>query len=369
MSKPVPGSSLRAQGREKKPKSAGMGVVPESRSRVTLRDVAKEARVSVMTVSNVINGRADRVSDTTWKTVVDAIARLNYRPDIRARGLRLAQDFVIGMIVVDPSPTFLTDSFTTYAVAGISNYMNERGYALSIQGVPGSRVADVPLLRSRQSDALCIMVSGDFESRREVYRQLAKANQPVVVLQEQVPDFLVDAMSVRQDDRGGGAMLARYLLSGGARTLLFLTEPNSWPALENREAGIRDAISEAGPDAHLSVHAVSSIGYDGIDAALADYLARHRLPDAVMCGNDRIALFVLTCLANRGVDVPERVKVTGFNAFDFERVTSPSLFTVQSPAYELGQIAAASVLQRLRQGHFAQRDVILSVRMESGMSA
>lgn len=323
----------------------------------------------MMTVSNVINGRTDRVSAATWKTVVAAIARLDYRPDIRARGLRLAHDFMVGMIVVDPSPTFLTDSYTTHAVAGISNYMNERGYALSIQGVPASGVAEVPLLRSRQSDALCVMVSGDFEIRREVYRQLAKASQPVIVLQEQVPDFLLDAMSIRQDDRGGGAMLARHLLSVGARTLLFLTEPSSWPALENRETGIRDAVAEAGPDARLSTLAVASIGYDGIDAALSNHIKRHGIPDAVMCGNDRIALFVLTWLANRRISVPDRVKVTGFNAFDFERFTSPSLFTVQSPAYELGQTVAASVLQRLQQGQFVQRDVILAVRMEPGMSA
>ena len=152
--------------------------------RATLREVAREAGVSVMTVSNVINGKHHLMSGETRQTVCSAIDKLGYRPHSGARSLRLSHDFSIGLLIVDPSPSFLTDAFTTHVVAGLSNYLNQRGYALLIQGIAPEAVTETPMLRHHRTDAICLMVSGDAPTRRAIYRILEAAmseqNSPAV---------------------------------------------------------------------------------------------------------------------------------------------------------------------------------------------
>src|SRR5690349_4508659 len=97
-----------------------------SRTNVTVNDVARRVGVSAMTISNVINGRLARVSEKTRKRVEAAIARLGYRPDLSGRSLRLSRRFLVELIIVDPSPTFVADAFTTAILAGLSNCLNSR---------------------------------------------------------------------------------------------------------------------------------------------------------------------------------------------------------------------------------------------------
>lgn len=341
-----------------------------SASRVTLKDVAIDANVSVMTVSNVINGKYHLVRPQTQDAVNEAIAHLNYRPHSRARSLRLAREFVVGLVIVDPSPRFLTDLFTTHVVAGLSNYINQRGYALSLQGISADHIDNVLMLKRLQTDALCVIVSGSRAERQEIYKRFEGAHQPVLVLQDQVPDFLPDAMSVRQDDFGGGALLALHVLSRGARKLLFVKEAHSWPALEYRQEGIAEVVRKYGKGATLAIAACRSVQENHVVPVLDGHVADEGLPNAILCGNDHVAALVLKWLGDKKVDAPREVRVTGFNAFDFSRHTaSLPLTTVRSPAYELGEAAGERILQRLDRGRFVQRDLILSVQLEVNKSA
>jgi LacI family transcriptional regulator len=222
-------------------------------------------------------------------------------------------------------------------------------------------------LRHHRTDAICLMVSGDTATRRAIYRILEAAHQPAVILQEEVPDFLGDAISVRQDDRGGGAMLARHVLAQGCRRIVYLKEAHSWPALENRERGVYAAVAEVnGTAVSLSCE---TAGIIDAQATFAAYVEEHGLPDAVLAGNDQIGIAVLKSLAEQRIAVPDQIRVTGFNAFDLWQFATPTLTTMRSPAYPFGETAAANLLQRLQVGHFLQRDVILAVALEPGGSA
>jgi LacI family transcriptional regulator len=205
--------------------------------------------------------------------------------------------------------------------------------------------------------------------RRAIYRTLEGARQPGVILEEEVPDFLGDAISVRQDDRGGGAMLARHVLAQGCRRIVYLKEAHPWPALENRERGVYAAVEELDGDASAVSLSCKTAGIVDTQAAFAAYVEKRGLPDAVLASNDQIGIAVLKWLVEGRIAVPSEIRVTGFNAFDFYKYASPVLTTVRSPAYALGETAAANLLQRLNAGHFLQRDVILAVALELGGSA
>ena len=134
--------------------------------RITLREVAAAAGVSAMTVSNVLLGRLGRVSADTRARIEREINRLGYRPHSAARGLRTAEWRSIGMLVADDAPTFLAGGFMTNLVAGLSNYLSARDYALLLQGVSVNAFSDALLIKDIRTDGICSFLSGTDSFRR-----------------------------------------------------------------------------------------------------------------------------------------------------------------------------------------------------------
>jgi DNA-binding LacI/PurR family transcriptional regulator len=334
----------------------------------TLREVAKLAGVSVMTVSNVINGHFGMMAAKTRGDVEAAVRKLNYRPHSSARALRSAKRLSVGLMIVDPSTTFIADAFTTHVMAGLGNHLSKRGYALVIQGVAPDRLEASTLLRWHQSDCLCVVPSGDRAARHQLYRRLSDLHQPILTIQDEIPDFLKDGAAVRQDDRGGAWQLTARLLAAGARRLAYLREAHAWPAADNREHGIRDAMTTE-PGARLDVIAAASSGFADTTAALARYVEISGAPDAVIGANDQMGIAAMRFLTENGYAIPDRVRVTGFNAFDFYHYAAPRLTTVRSAAYDIGEAAAVALLHRLTSGSFARRDTLLPVSLVEGQSA
>jgi LacI family transcriptional regulator len=336
--------------------------------KVTLKDVARRAGVSAMTISNVINNRSAKVSVRTRQRVEATIARLGYRPDPAGRSLRLSRQFLVEMIIVDPSPTFVADAFTTSILAGLSNCLNRRDYGLILRGTSFEHLSQSSALRSRQTDALCVMASGLPRQRLEIYQQLAKLDDPFVIFQDGVPAEIDDAASVMQDDAGGGALLANHLIARGCTRFVWVSQRHPWPAFEKREAAVKKALRSLGSRASLRSVEADSGDYTAVQQAVASHVARDGVPDAFLCGNDQIGIAVVNWLVDKGHRIPEDVRVTGFNAFDFWRYSRPVLTTIESPAYALGELGGTMLIERLRTGRFEKRETVLPVQLRLGAS-
>lgn len=336
--------------------------------RVTVRDVAQAAEVSPMTVSNVVNGRYHLMGVKTRERVEGEIKRLNYRPHFNGRNLRLSQRLSIGMIVVDESPTFLADPFITQVVAGLSNYLGERGYGLLLQGLAAEELEESIFVRNIGTDGLCALLSGSPSTRRRIVETLSALGQPLVVLQETVAPEVGNTCVVRQDDFLGGRLLATHLLAKQVKRFVMLEPGLEWPAIRERERGVRDAIGGASGEASLQVVACGKADFVDTQAALAREIEIGALPDAILAGNDQMGIAALKLLRERGVRVPEDVFVTGFNGFEFWQYTDPVLTTVLSPAYEIGARGGMEILRYLRDGAFPAPDVLLPVELQIGGS-
>jgi len=338
------------------------------KERATIKDVARAAEVSPMTVSNVLNGRMQFVSPATRKRVEREIERLNYRRSTNARNLRVAEQRSIGMVIVDESPTFLADFFTCQVVAGLANALNRADYTLSIYGVPSAALAQSMILRNYEVAGFCAMISGPAEERAVVARRLAELEQPLVLFQQTADLGDADVCALRQDDLGGGRLIGDHLLARRVERMLVVTPRQIWPAVESRIAGLRDSIAAAGGHATLTVLPANSESFADVQAALSNYLETNPLPDAVVGANDPIAIAAMLLLNDRAVRVPEDVRVVGFNGFDAHRYSRPHLTTVLSPAYELGEKAGEAMLQRLKSGHFSAAEITLPVVFEQGFT-
>jgi LacI family transcriptional regulator len=336
--------------------------------RVTLKDVAQKAKVSVMTVSNVINGKFYHVTAQTRDRVQEAIEDLGYKASLPGRSLRLSRRFAIGLIIIDPNPTFIADPYTTFLVAGLSNTLSRKGYGLLLQGTTLESLPEVLMLRHSLVDGICLFSSGTPEQLRLVHSQLSRHHEPLVIIQDGARTEMKDVLSIRQDDTGGAKLLAERLLKQGCRKLVFLVGAHRWPALDAREKGLRTVVRRA-QGASLTVVRAASEDVAAIETALARHVAERGLPDGIFAGNDQLAIVAQSWLGNQGCKVPDTVKVTGFNAFDFSRFARPRLTTIRSPAYALGELAATAQLERLESGAFRQKTIELPVELEEGESA
>lgn len=336
--------------------------------KVTIKEVARQAGVSPMTVSNVINGKFARVGEETREKVQSAIAKLGYRLGSAGRSLRLSRQFLIEMVIVDPSPTFVADPFTTSILAGLSNCLNRRDYGLTIRGTTYERLMQGDALGSRQTDGVCVIASGPRKQRNRIYRHLADQHDPVVIFQDEVPADVADALSLMQDDAGGGALLAQHLLERGCRRFAWVTEVSRWPAFERREAAVRKTLQSSRSRASLEAVTAQADGFEAVQAAIAQYVRAGGAPDAFLCGNDQIGIAVLDWLADNSYDIPRKVRVTGFNAFDFWRYSRLPLTTIESPAYALGETGGNLLIERLQAGKFPMREKILPVSLRLGGS-
>jgi LacI family transcriptional regulator len=336
------------------------------KARATLMEIAKAAGVSATTVSNVVNGRLQLMSEDTRRRVERIIQQENYRPNEEARSLRLSQRRTIGLMVVGDSPTFLADPMITNIVAGMSNYLGVNGYGLLITGITHAAVESAQMMRRDQTDGICLFPSGPIGERRRLFNLLRQLGQPVVVFQDHVPDDLPDAVAIRQDDRRAGRLVAERLFERGARRIAFVSPAESWSAMVEREAGVREVAKAK----RLSLDTVISAteGVADTKTAIERYSERAGLPDAVIGGNDQMAIAAMNWALDRNLRVPHDLKVAGFNGFAFSDLARPPLTTVLSPAYDIGLRGAELMVRRLKQGRFGGRDVVFDVELRASGS-
>jgi LacI family transcriptional regulator len=292
-----------------------------AKGRVTLADIAAAAGVSVTTASNVVNGRLEMMSDATRARVENALRVQKYRPDEGARSLRLAQKRLIGLIVIDDSPRFLTDAMNTNIIAGFSNYLSVNGIGLLLAGLKLAALEDTHLIRRDQTDALCVIPSGSIANRRRLYLRLKETRQPILIFQDRAPGFMADAAAVRQDDYKAGTLIAGRVIARGARRMALLTPSQHWPAMIEREAGIRSAIQRSDQRIRCEVVVCGSESIADTQQAIARYVDREGLPDAFIGGNDQMAIAALVWALDRHLSVPtcasqDSTASTSPNTFD-----------------------------------------------------
>lgn len=335
-------------------------------SRPTLSDVAHAAGVSVMTVSNYVRGKVLRAP--TRKRVEDAIQRLNYRPNLSARSLRLSREQSVGIVIADNDPKFLSDPFISRLVSGLSNYLSGLDYTLDVQGIAPERFADATILRKFGNAALCAILCGSRALRKQHVANLQKLGQPIVIFQEAFPSPAPNVAIVSQDDQSAGRQLAQHLHARRVQSVVFIRPATDWCAIEQREKGLRSELNGNRGCLEVQTLTAESEEFHDVQRVVGDYLAKHQPPGAFVAATDSMAAAVLKACELVGVRVPEQVRTAGFNGFDVWQYTTPALTTVVSPAYEMGREAGTLIIEMLKTGSFPRRRVVLPVRLQIGGS-
>jgi DNA-binding LacI/PurR family transcriptional regulator len=336
------------------------------RRRPTMRDVAERAGVSVQTVSNLVNERFHLMTDETRVRVQEAMVQLGYHRNVAARSLRSDRTDTLGFLLLDEGSRFLADPMTDLVIAGIGDVARDRGYGLLIQAArpDGPRPELLKPLLENRADGAFLFLSGERELRRWYAARLIELGFPFVLLE---PSDDPAVASVTPDDREGARRLTEHLIAGGHRRIAFVATSASWPMIEQRLLGYRDALAAAGLQT-VEVFRGEWTAASGADHARA-LMATPDPPTAIMCGNDLLAAGAVRGLRALGKRVPDDVAVTGFDDFDFAELIEPALTTVRVPGYELGRAAAELLVDMLEGTEPAERRVVLPVETRVRESA
>ncbi|MFI6345706.1 LacI family DNA-binding transcriptional regulator [Streptomyces sp. NPDC050560] len=320
---------------------------------VGIKDVAREAGVSIGTVSNVLN-RPDRVAEETRTRVLAIIARLGYVRSESARQLRAGSSRIIAMLVLDMANPF----FVTVARAA-ERAAREAGLGVMVCNSAESAAEEAEYLSlfSEQRVRGVLVTPADSGNLRAFRRH-------------RIPFVLVDRVlsdgdrgcSVSVDDVAGGRLAVRHLLRLGHRSVTYVTGPPQLPQCGDRRSGALAALREAGlgPAALTVVRAERLDVASGLDAG-ARLLGTVRPPAAVFCANDLLALGVLQALFAAGVRVPEDVAIVGYDDIEFAAAAAVPLTSVRQPSEQLGRIAARLLMEETghEPGRHRHRRVVL----------
>ena len=325
----------------------------------TLKDIAKEANVSVTTVANVIHGNHKRVAKETVDRIKMIIEKNDYVPSMTARSLVNKQSKIIGVmnhVVPEKSGNFISDPFHSLVIDGIEKKLREKGYYLMVRTV-FSEEELFSMLRNWNIDGLILI--GLFED--EFFEKLLDASIPFILIDSYIDKHKV--LNIGLDDCNGGYMATKYLIDKGHRNIIFaspIIKHNG--VVEERFKGYKLALKEANiPFENKNVYQQEITITEGIE--LGHILSYRTDVTAIFATADILAAGIISGLNENGKRVPEDFSVIGFDDIYISSITTPRLTTMHQDVQEKGKIAAEALISIIEGASINNNNIVLPVTL------
>ncbi|MGI6084425.1 MAG: LacI family DNA-binding transcriptional regulator [Acetivibrionales bacterium] len=319
--------------------------------RVTMKDVARVANVSHTTVSNVLNN-VGYASEETRRKVLDAVELLNYEQNFLARSMKTNKSQVIGVVISDNSnPLF------SLIVKGIEDVAASKGYNVILCNTDQDverEAAQVKILNERQVDGIIISVASENVSHLD---KLIKTQRPVVFINRS-PDRVYGDM-ILTDNRIGSYEAVSHLISLGHNRIGIVGCSPEYITGRERLEGYLKALKKhhITPSESLIVKSTVRNIEQGYAAAL-QILDKEEKPTAIFGASYYTTLGILKALNQMNLTIPKDISVIGFDDPEWSECFNPPLTTVAQPAWNMGKIAANTLIDRIEKKKVGSFDTI-----------
>ena len=326
----------------------------------TIKDVARDADVSIATVSLVINNH-DRISQATRKKVLKTIKKLNYYPSRSARGLVSRQTGNIGFILTEEH--FLrTEPFYTKIFLGTEFEARVKDYYI-----------------------LLATVSSSFSKGDLLPRFIVEKNFDGIVIAGKVPDALIESIlgykkptvyvdfspnngdhpNVLADNLRGGQLATEHLIEYGHKNIAFIGGEISHPSISDRLQGYKLALKKAKLDIDESLIITNDDYLSRQNGCTSAELLIDRRKDitAIFAANDAVAIGVMQCLKNKGIEIPDRISVIGFDDVEADLFIDPPLTTLRVPKLDMGAEAIQLILEIIKNKNVIAKKILVPVEL------
>jgi LacI family transcriptional regulator, purine nucleotide synthesis repressor len=317
----------------------------------TIYDVAKEANVSIATVSKVLNNTG-RISDKTKHKILEIMKKLEYQPSSVATALTGKKTFTIGVLVPD-----IANPFFAEVARALENNARETGYSIILCSTDHQleREQDyLELLLKKQVDG--IIIATEPKDLKKL-KSLNARNVPCVLFS--IDHLALDYHAVTTDDVRGGYLAGRYLYENGHRHFAVITEPRRASG-RLRVDGFKKALVDEGVDLEnvLVIEAKSKI--DEAKIAAQQILSMKQRPTAVFASTDLIAVVFINEARKAGVSVPHDISIIGFDNTIHAEISDPGLTTISQPITKLASYTMEQLLESIENPGMPPRKVMLA---------
>ena len=303
---------------------------------VTIKDVAREAKVSVATVSRALNGLSS-VTDKTRERVMKIAEDMHFVPSSAARSLISRRTQTIGVLLPD-----LYGEFFSELIRGMDQAARSHGLHLLVSSTRGDSAEAATVMKSLHGRVDGLLVMSPHADAEFLARNLPKG-LPAVLMNSRVSGGSLPSFSV--DNYGGALSMMRHLVARGHSHIAMIAGPEHNFEAQERLRGYRDAMAQLAPGVEELVLQGDFSEESGWRTG-TQILALAQRPTAVFAANDMMAIGCLFALNEAGVQVPSEIALAGFDDIPMARFVSPPLTTVRVRIAELGSMA----LERLAMG-------------------
>lgn len=313
-----------------------------SKQRITIKDIARELKISTSTVSRALADKWD-VNPDTRKAVMELAEKWNYRPNPISLSLKQQQSMLIGVVI----PEFI-NSFFPEVIMGIESVLRPQGYQIVISQSNESyenELSNLKMLESKMVDAFLISVTKETKNV-DYFNHLIDSCIPVVFFNRICPDLQASVVVI--DDYKWAFLAVEHLIKEGRRRIVHLSGQQNLQLSKDRKQGYIDALKKHGIPVDESLIIPAGVMMEmGIMSAYK-VLEMSVLPDAIFAVNDPIAIGAMKTLQKQGVRVPEDIAVVGFTESKMALIVEPNLTTIEQPTFEMGKAAAELLLEQIR---------------------
>lgn len=299
----------------------------------TIKDIAKELKVSSSTVSRALKDYPG-ISQETKNKVKELAKKLNYRPNAVALSLRKSKSFTIGVIIPE-----VVHFFFSTVISGIEEVAFANGYNVILCQTNENlerEKSSVEAIISNQIDGLLISFSKETTDFSH-FKNLIDNKFPIVFF-DRVPD-LDNTVNVTVNDYSGAYDAVKHLLDQQYKKIMHLAGPKNLLISTKRKEGYMNALKEAGIAVDEKLIRECRIGtqQETYEICLEYFKDEENRPDAVFAANDIAAAGAMKAVQELGLRVPEDVGIVGFSDWQFSAMMNPPLSTVSQPGFEIGE--------------------------------
>lgn len=324
---------------------------------VTIYDVAREANVSMATVSRVVNGNPN-VKPSTRKKVQEVIERLGYRPNAVARGLASKKTTTVGVIIPDISNTYFAE-----LARGIEDIATMYKYNILLSNSDQIKEKEFHLLNTmlaKQVDGIVFMGGNITE---EHVKEFEKSQVPIVLAGS--IDKTGKIPSVNIDYEQASYEATKFFIDNGHKRIAFVTGPLQEPINYLKKlAGYKKALEEAGIPYDENYVVEGDYTYESGLECVERLLELAEKPTAIAVGTDEMAIGVVHGLQDNGFRIPEDVEIISTDNTRLSLMVRPQLTSIVQPLYDIGAVAMRLLTKYMNKEEVTDHVVILPHRME-----
>lgn len=326
---------------------------------ITIKEMSKMLGLSTATISNVINGKDNQVSEATIKKVREVLEYYDYIPNMSARNLASSRSKLIGvgMVSYRENDNYLKDAFISELLGSIEANLKKYGYFMLTYFTPDP----VDLARTILSwnvEGLILFGVGN----EDCYNITKKFNKPKVLVDTYIDTKLVDSVVVGLEDEKGGYIAGKYLIELGHKKIAFFAE-NLVGINHLRYKGLKRAMQEEGLSIDIEDCYRLEAREDAVDEGLSKAYEVKDKYTAYFCASDYHALLIHNYFLDKGLSIPNDKSIIGYDDSIYSKIARPAISSIRQNPSKKGELAVEYIVKQIKENKILNNEILLPVEL------